>query len=67
MALLPMSAALRRTLLGCLIVVLGAVGYVLASVCADLYQDHQQHHQIWDLELRRAAAAQQAQTPSGAK
>ncbi len=56
----------RHVLLGLGIMALGALGYLLAAGAKHLYEDHQRVDQIWDLELRRAAAqqAQQAQQPS---
>lgn len=53
---------IRRVVTGLGLLALGALGFLLMEGAQHLYLDHQRVDQIWDLELRRAAAAQ-ASTP----
>ncbi len=38
----------------------GTAAWVLLTLVAHVWEDHSRLHQIWDLEVRRAQAVQQA-------
>jgi len=46
-----------------LAVVAGGTGWLIMFSAWHLYQDHDRLHQIWNLELQRAAAIQQLPAP----
>lgn len=54
-----MMAKLRLPLLALAALLLGALGWLVTGAVAHLYLDHQRLDQVWELELRRAQAAQQ--------